>query len=111
MYLFYEHNPFTRHPFFNETAFLHKASGTVISADLFWNYPSEGLPFSTSLWKLGMIKLYRPFYLGAMIRDRMAFESACAVLTKEWSWDALLPCHGKVMLSGGKEAMRAHLDL
>ena len=82
-----------------------------MTADLFWNYPDKGVPFTTTLWKLGMDKLYLPFYLGAMICDKPGFDAAARVLMEEWEWDALLPCHGRVLLEGGKDAMRRHLGL
>lgn len=107
----YEHNPFTRTPFFNEVVFLHKPSGTLICTDLFWNYPSSGVPLGTSLWKFGMDRVYLPFYRGPMIRDRAAFERAAETLMSAWEWDAILPCHGTFLASGGKETLRAHLGL
>lgn len=34
-----EVNPFTRQPFFNEVVFFHAPSKTVLTTDLYWNYP------------------------------------------------------------------------
>lgn len=30
---------------------------------------------------------------------------------KEWEWDSILPCHGDVLQSGGKAALKGHLGL
>lgn len=29
----------------------------------------------------------------------------------EWEWDAILPCHGTFIASGGKQQLRKHLNL
>jgi len=111
LFLDYEHNPFTSKPFFNEVLFLHKPSKTLLCTDLFWNYPSSDLPAGTVLWKFGMDRVYRPFYNSLMIKDGAARSAAMAVLMEEWDWDAILPCHGSFIPSGGKDAMRKHLNL
>lgn len=42
-----EHNPFTGRPFFNEVIFYHVPTKTLLTTDLFWNYPaSDGIPNS-----------------------------------------------------------------
>jgi len=41
-----EKNPFTGRPFFNEVIFWHKPSKTLLTTDLFWNYPASGTPNS-----------------------------------------------------------------
>jgi hypothetical protein len=32
-------------------------------------------------------------------------------ILEEWQWDAILPCHGTFIASGGKQALRQHLNL
>lgn len=27
-----------------------------------------------------------------------------------WDWDKIVPCHGTIITSGGKEALRRHLN-
>ena len=107
-----ERNPFTGTPFFNEVVFFHAPTGVVFVTDLFWNYPdartTAGVPAGTSLWKLGMDKVYLPFYRRAMVHDPTAFRTAIeAVLA--WPFDAMLPCHGTFVARGAKSALRRHL--
>jgi len=111
LFLNYEHNPFTGKPFFNEVIFLHEPSGTLICTDVFWNYPDSGVPPGTALWKFGMDQVYRPFYNHLMIKDREAQRAAMRVLFEEWEWDAILPCHGSFIASGGKALLRKHLGM
>jgi len=110
-FLGYEHNPFTGKPFFNEVVFLHKLSGCVMTTDLFWNYPSEGVPLGTKLWKFGMDVVYKPFYLTLMICDSEGFQEAADKMLKQWEWVAVLPCHGRFVPAGGKELLSRHLRL
>lgn len=104
-----EHNPFTRKPFFNEVVFLHAPSGTLVVTDVFWSYPEEGLPLGSRAWKFGMDDIYLPFYKRFMIRDAARFEAAKRRVLG-WDFDRVLPCHGLVLQTGGKAAVRAHLS-
>eukprot|EP00898_Chlorokybus_atmophyticus_P007052 jgi/Chlat1/7348/Chrsp59S06972 len=98
-----EHNPFTRTPFFNEP------SRTLFTADLFWSYPGNNIPSRTWLWS-GMDRVYLPFYKKFMItRPELFKDSLDRVLA--WDWDALLPCHGKFVPTGGKQALKEHYGL
>ena len=39
-----EVNPFTSRPFFNEVVFFHKPSKSLLTTDIYWNYPaSDGI--------------------------------------------------------------------
>lgn len=38
-----------------------------------------------------------------------AYEAAMRTLLEEWDWDAILPCHGDIVKSGGKALLRRHL--
>jgi hypothetical protein len=42
MHVSCETNPFTNKVFFSETVFFHAPSKSLITTDLFWNYPSTG---------------------------------------------------------------------
>lgn len=90
-----EVNPFTNKAFFNEVVFYHTPSKTMLTTDIYWNYPAKdgitnsnfksltrgidfgswklapsvpSIPFGSSLWKTGMDKIYLPFYLKLMVR-------------------------------------------
>ena len=110
-----ETNPATGRAFFNEVVFYHKLSKTLIVADAFWNYPEGPLPnfhgaeitgplyecsnvppsessdievkvpLGTKLWKLGMDKVYLPFYKNFMIRGKV--DEYQAVVNKILNWD------------------------
>lgn len=114
-----ETNPFTGKPFFNETVFVHKPSRVLFVTDLFWNYPEtdvgEGearvqIPLGTKAWKFGMDRVYLPFYRKAMVRDAKAFAAKRDALLRT-AFDAVLPCHGEVVPSGGAKVIAEHLVL
>jgi hypothetical protein len=123
-----EINPFTRKPFFNEVVVFHKGSRSLCTADMYWNYPATKhpnynllsgtgelhqcskvpvdatncpeieVPFSTSLWKFGMDKVFLPFFKNFMVgkkrRDRLI---ACSEKVMKWSPLNIVPCHGDVV--------------
>lgn len=87
-HLSHEVNPFNGKPFFNEVAFCHTPSRTLMTADFFWNYPSTGVSGRTRAWKFGMDAIFAPFYFNLMIKDTgvlcpfqpsLAVVYACAV--------------------------------
>uniref|UniRef100_A0A0G4F7M5 DUF4336 domain-containing protein n=1 Tax=Chromera velia CCMP2878 TaxID=1169474 RepID=A0A0G4F7M5_9ALVE len=102
-FLDFEHNPFTRRPFFNEVIFFHKPSKTLIVSDALWNYPGqpERVPLLTRVWKLGMDKLYFPFYENFMIKDEAGFERARRKIFS-WGVERIIPCHGDVVEGRGE---------
>ncbi|KAK9789919.1 hypothetical protein WJX73_002824 [Symbiochloris irregularis] len=74
-YLGYERNPFTGKPFFHEVIFLHKPSGFLMTTDLWWNFPSQGIKFGTRAFKFGMDQIYRPFYTKLMVGDKDGYRT------------------------------------
>ena len=106
-----EANPFTGKPFFNETAFVHKPSRVLFVTDVFWNYPDgeEALPFGTKAWKFGMDRVYLPFYRKAMVTDATGFAAKRDALLGGDAFDAVLPCHGAFVASGGAKLIAEHL--
>lgn len=115
-----ETNPFTGKPFFNETVFVHKPTRVLFVTDLFWNYPDGAeavdvdethveLPLGTKAWKFGMDRLYLPFYRKAMVRDAARFATKRDALLP--TFDAVLPCHGAYVASGGAKIVEEHLKL
>lgn len=125
-----ETNPFTGKPFFNEVIFYHKASKSLITTDVYWNYPQndgipnshllgsnndEGLapavdsiPFGTYVWKLAMDKIYLPFYKRMMVNDIQRYKELVAVILNEWDIEILVPCHGDIVR--GKEKIHRELS-
>eukprot|EP01023_Acetabularia_acetabulum_P054893 TRINITY_DN6259_c0_g1_i1.p1 TRINITY_DN6259_c0_g1~~TRINITY_DN6259_c0_g1_i1.p1 ORF type:complete len:258 (+),score=19.31 TRINITY_DN6259_c0_g1_i1:125-898(+) len=104
----YENNPFTGKPFFNEVVFVHGPSRALIVSDLYWNYPKD-LTDGEWLWKQGMDYLYAPFYRNFMIKDREVYKSTIGRLY-ELDWDSIVPCHGDIVESNGKQVLKQHLQ-
>ena len=110
----------------------------LITTDLFWDYPGHGVPIGTKLWKFGMDRIYAPFYNRQehhrrrllsvhaldgvmclclkmifvdgrlMIKDRDAFKQTMDRIFS-WDFDAILPCHGSFVPTGGKARLRQSL--
>ena len=135
-----EVNPFTGKPFFNEVVFYHVPSKTLLTTDLYWNYPSgDGvtnsflrqqtslvvedtmangpwelapsvppIPWGSRLWKVGMDKLFQPFYVNFMTQDQERFRrEILRVLLEEWDIETVIPAHGDIVR--GKELIRSIL--
>ena len=56
---------------------------------------------ATRLWKFGMDFVYRPVYNRLMTTERSR-EAFARVLALEF--DAIAPCHGEILATGGKAA-------
>ena len=95
-------------PKMNEFVFVHSASRTLLVADLVFNLdPAEQNAFGKLFLRLngvygrmGYSRIFRRF-----IKDRDAFrESITALLALDF--DRVLPGHGRVVETGGKEILR-----
>eukprot|EP01083_Nonionella_stella_P137810 419327_1 len=143
-----EKNPFTGRPFFNEVVFYHKNTKTLMTTDTYWNYPnSDGItnsnykdkeefeesesgpwdlapsvpsiPLGSSLWKKGMDKLFRPFYLNLMVqkdskREFLNIAAFISGLSKDgWEVDVLIPAHGDCVRGTKliKSVLKDHFNL
>jgi len=134
LHLDIEVNPFIGFPFFNEVIFYHVPSKTLLTTDLFWNYPpSDGVPNSqydggsewelapsvdsiplgTQLWKQAMDKIYLPFYKNFMVKDRTKYNEIVKVLLDEWDINILVPAHGDIIRGADliQTVMSLHLKL
>lgn len=102
-----ETTPIIGSPFFNEVLFYHEPTKTVLTTDLFWNYPTD-TPTQTKLWKFGMDVVYLPFYQKFMVTDPAAYDAA---VRKVESWDIsrIVPCHGLVLENNPKPLLLRHL--
>lgn len=143
-----EVNPFTNKPFFNEVVFYHTPSKTLLMTDTYWNYPKndgvtnsnyqdfkefqgndfgswelapsvENIPFGSQLWKQGMDKVYRPFYLNFMIKNdkRDEFRKIASFICGEgdnaWDVETIIPAHGDVVRGSSltKSVLKKHFNL
>ena len=97
--------------------FVHKPSRVLFVTDVFWNYPDgkdgkngkETLPLGTKAWKFGMDRVYLPFYRKAMVTDATRFAAKRDALIGGDAFDAVLPCHGAFVASGGAKLIAEHL--
>ena len=77
------------------------------------------IPLGSSLWKLGMDKLFRPFYLNLMTKpsskDRFRHLAAFASGVNESGWDVqtVIPAHGDVIRGKTfcRGVLKQHFDL
>jgi len=102
-----EVNPFTSKPFFNEVCLV--AYDTLITADLFWNYP-DSVPWKTRAWKFGMDQVYLPFYRELMVGSARR-DALRAKVEQLGEFACIVPCHGDIVTSNGAYVLRTHLNL
>ena len=98
-------------PLLNEVAFLHRASRTLLLADLAMNFREE-VPWLTALW-LRAAGVHGRFgvsrFLRRAFRDRSAArESLAAILA--WDFERVVVCHGVVLQRQGKRLLREAYD-
>lgn len=92
-----------------QVLFCHAPSESLFVTDFFWNYPEAGLPLGSALWKLGMDRVYLPFYTTFMVRDKAALgEQVSRVLAQPWH--VLVPCHGPVVRNHAKQRLLKHIS-
>ena len=101
-----------------ELAFVHKPSRTLIEADLLFNLPATeqfskaGVPANSGLLtKLfgsimntrgDMVWQKRFLWYAGGGKDRQGFAQSAARMHK-WDFDRIVPCHGDVIETGGKQ--------
>eukprot|EP00571_Detonula_confervacea_P014179 CAMPEP_0172308770 /NCGR_PEP_ID=MMETSP1058-20130122/9271_1 /TAXON_ID=83371 /ORGANISM="Detonula confervacea, Strain CCMP 353" /LENGTH=347 /DNA_ID=CAMNT_0013021265 /DNA_START=236 /DNA_END=1277 /DNA_ORIENTATION=+ len=143
-----EANPFTGKPFFNEVVYYHAPSKSLLTTDLYWNYPrgdgvtngqvtdelaAKGIkvenedgdfgvwelapnvgdiPLGSRVWgKVGMDKLFYPFYMNLMVKSdrRDEFKEIARYITCDgWEVETIIPAHGDIVR--GKELCRKVLE-
>eukprot|EP00529_Nitzschia_sp_RCC80_P031727 CAMPEP_0113459100 /NCGR_PEP_ID=MMETSP0014_2-20120614/10272_1 /TAXON_ID=2857 /ORGANISM="Nitzschia sp." /LENGTH=357 /DNA_ID=CAMNT_0000350661 /DNA_START=355 /DNA_END=1428 /DNA_ORIENTATION=+ /assembly_acc=CAM_ASM_000159 len=124
LHLNFEVNPFTGRPFFNEVIFFHKPTKALMTTDVYWNYPRNGIPYPNGdwelaptvesipigslIWKFGMDRIYLPFYKNLMIRDKDSYSKMVSTVLDEWEPELIVPCHGDVIR--GKDTVRSILS-
>lgn len=128
LHLNIEKNPFTGRPFFNEVIFYHAPTKTLLTTDMFWNYPGsvipnkefgrddswelapvvDEVPIGSRAWKLGMDKIYSPFFNNFMVTDKSAYRDICNHILNVWDVETVIPAHGDILR--GKEFVRSVLS-
>ncbi len=98
---------FRGRPYENEVAFFHRASRTLITCDLAFNF-GPSAPITTRIWMSLMLSYgtFGPTKLDPLlIRDRRAArESLERILA--WDFDRVIVAHGDVLASGGNALLR-----
>ena len=117
LHLNMEHNPFTGKPFFNEVIYYHVPSKTLLTTDLFWNYPAKDgvpnsefgrndawelapmvdMPWKSLFWKTVMDDVYYPFFNAFMIKDRDAYREIAHHILNVWDVETVIPAHGDIL--------------
>ena len=94
-------------PFANEVAFFHRASRSLLLADLAFNFDSASPPLTRLAFRLlGSHGRFGPTLLERVLtRDRAAArESLERILA--WDFERVIVSHGRVLESGGPDALR-----
>jgi len=94
-------------PKLQETAFLHRASRTLILTDLAFNIQQSDSWFTRFFMRLngayghfGPSRIFR-----TLVKDRAALRSSLNRM-QEWDFDRITVTHGDVLETGGKSAMQ-----
>jgi len=108
-----------------ELVFLHKPTRTLIQADLLYNLPateqfSKSGEDATSGFltmtvggilntKMDSAWQKRTLWYGAAAKDRAGFTESIKRI-QEWDYDRIIPCHGDVIETGGKDVLHRVMD-
>jgi len=57
----------------------------------------SSIPLGSRLWKIGVDKIYIPFYKTIMINDRKYDDDTIQTILEEWDAETLIPCHGDII--------------
>jgi len=81
----------------------------------------ENVPLGSRLWKVGMDKLFRPFYLNLMVQNKKrddfkeiaTFISGLQSSSPDWDIETVIPAHGDIVRGNifTKEVLRGHFNL
>ena len=95
-------------PRYNEVAFLHRASGTVLLADALLGWGSEHPPLTRLLARtMGLYGRWgRPHnaLFGTVVQPEALRQSIERVLA--WDFDRIVIAHGRIVERGGREVLR-----
>lgn len=92
----------------NEVVFFHRASRTLICADLCFNLPSSRPPWTRFIARvLGVYRRFSPsLEFKLFTRNRtLVRQSIDRILA--WDFERIIISHGDIIESGGKETLRA----
>jgi glyoxylase-like metal-dependent hydrolase (beta-lactamase superfamily II) len=95
-------------PRYNEIAFLHRASGTLLLADALFGWGPEDPPLTRLTARIfgaygRWARPHNPIF-GAIVQPAALRESIERVLA--WDFDRIVICHGRIVERGGREVLR-----
>lgn len=98
---------FAGRPYENEVAFFHRASRTLVTCDLAFNFgPSAAAPTRVLMKLIRSYGRLTPTRLDPLlIRDRRAARASLERILA-WDFDRVVVAHGDVQESGGKTLLR-----
>ena len=92
-----DHHVFSGHAI-RETSLFHRPSGTLITADLLYNYHAEQFPVEKALFSL--VGIYGrpavPFYHRFAIEDKSGVRRLIEKV-RSWPVGRIVPCHGRIV--------------
>jgi len=98
-----------------DVAFFHKASKTVIEADLLFNFPpteqyskssESGTTWVPLVGRIAPYSWVHKQLVGALAKD-IPTNAKHAKVVDSWDFDTIIPCHGNVVDTNAKEAWRS----
>ncbi|WNG50885.1 DUF4336 domain-containing protein [Archangium minus] len=94
-------------PKFEEFVFLHRPSRTLLLTDVAFNIHESSSWLTRNYLKLcgAYGRLAPTWVLKFMVKDKAALR-AWRDRVLSWDFDRVVPCHGRVLESGGREALR-----
>lgn len=95
-------------PMMNEVVFLHRASRSLIVSDSAHNFQSGATPAGTRAFftLLGGWRGFRTTVADRMVTKDRAAARASLERILAWDFDRIVVCHGAVLPTGGKDALR-----
>ncbi|KAJ7698659.1 hypothetical protein B0H17DRAFT_1050327 [Mycena rosella] len=93
-----------------DIAFFHPASGTMIQADLLFNFPAtEQYSKTNSSGSVPFLRSFRPSswvhgrFVSFMTDNKAAMKRDVKTVA-DWDFQRIIPCHGDVIETDGKQA-------
>lgn len=98
-------------PFASETLFLHRKTRTLLLTDLVFNMREPVGGFERLMLKLAGAhdRLTSSRLAKSTMRDRRALR-ACIDRVLLWDFERVIPTHGEIIETGGREALRSALS-
>jgi len=94
-------------PAMSEVVFLHKKSRTLVVSDTAHNFGDEAPTGTRALFTLlGGWRGFRTTAADRMVTKDRAAARASLERMLAWDFDRIVVCHGQVLESGGKDALR-----